>query len=561
VRLLSIELFGEYKGLKDQAFDFSSAGGDVAVLIGVNGSGKSQVMELIAEIFAYLERKQRPDFRVRESLGYDFRVAYQLASTLFQGSRRYVVDSRGGVEVEVYESAQDAALANQPPAPTVWRQVPGAGGLEEVLLPRLVGYASGLSENLQRPFMRNALQFRDVIRVRSRLKEELAQPNVNEDRTIEINRRYLTRHPGIFSPEDDTNGPELFRLREADTVVPRSLFLDYDCAALLISLLGMLPAQDRDEIWREIPFRHPARTVIRFDLRGHATAGDNARDIQRLIELAGPEKLKPISSRTSEGQYEVFQLDYLAADIEIDFTDPQVIARLSDGGRGPSQWFSALYKLQLLGVGSWAGDVKRALRRDSFKGHVKKPLKGKLPLSVQELWMSDGQNRAALDDLSDGEVQLLLTLGAVKLFGDDETLFLYDEPETHLNPSWRTRFHLDFGRANLANGSGQAVVSSHSPFLVSSLPRQAIFHFEKSDGMTTMNTPASETFGASFDVLIKKHFDLKAAISETAIQEIRETLANENMTSPEKVAWLQNSVGESMERSYLINRLGSDNAL
>lgn len=52
MKLLSIELFGQYKGLKDQAFDFSDEG-DVAVLIGPNGSGKSQVMELIAEAFAY----------------------------------------------------------------------------------------------------------------------------------------------------------------------------------------------------------------------------------------------------------------------------------------------------------------------------------------------------------------------------------------------------------------------------------------------------------------------------------------------------------------------------
>ena len=39
MKLLSIELFGQYKGLKDQAFDFSSVRGDVAVLIGANGSG------------------------------------------------------------------------------------------------------------------------------------------------------------------------------------------------------------------------------------------------------------------------------------------------------------------------------------------------------------------------------------------------------------------------------------------------------------------------------------------------------------------------------------------
>lgn len=558
MRLLSIELFGEYKGLKNQVFDFSEAGGDVAVLIGANGSGKSQVMELVAEVFAYLERKQRSDFRVREPLGYEFRVAYVLTSTRFQAKRRYVIDSRGSLNFTVHESAPLADERTSNIHTTAWQEITTSNSLQDVLLPRLVGYASGLSENLQRPFMRNALQFHDVIRVRSKLKEELAQLNVDERRTIEINRRYLARHPGVFSPEGDQESPELFRLREADTAVPRSLFLDYDCAALLIALLGMLPMAVRDSIWDEIPFRHPARAIMRFDIRGHATAGDNARDIQRLIDMAGPERLQPLSTRTTEAQFELFQLDYLAGDIELDFTDPEVIERIGQSGRTPSQWFLALYKLQLLGVGSWPGDVKRSLRKDGFQGHVKKPLKGKLPLSVKELWMSDEHSHAALDDLSDGEIQLLLTLGAVRLFGDDETLFLYDEPETHLNPSWRTRFHLDFERANEANGSAQALLSSHSPFLVSSLPRQAIFHFDKTNRVTSMNTPASETFGASFDVLIKKHFNLRAAISETAIQEIREKLASDDLTREDKLTWLESSVGDSIERSYLINKLRAE---
>jgi predicted ATPase len=558
MKLLSIELFGEYKGLKDQAFDFSSAHGDVAVFIGANGSGKSQVMELIAEVFAYLERKQRSDFRVRDRIGYDFRIAYQLESSRFEGHRRYVIDSRVGTQVEIHVFTPGPAGLNQSSADGAWRVHSTGSSMEELLLPRIVGYASGLSENLQRPFMKNALQFHDVIRTRSRLKEELAQPEVDENRTIAINRKYLRLHPGIFSSERDGDDTGLFRLREADTVVPRSLFLDYDCAALLITLLGILPAEDRNSIWGEIPFRHPARAIIRFDLRGQATAADNARDVQRLIELAGVEKLSPISARTSLEQYESLQLDYLAGEIELDFTDERVTERLRDSPRDPSQWFFALYKLQLLGIAEWAGSVKKSLRRDSFQGHVKKPLKGKLPLSVQELWMSDGGKQVTLDDLSDGEVQLLLTLGAVRLFGDDETLFLYDEPETHLNPSWRTRFHLDFETANRANGCAQAVVSSHSPFLVSSLPHEAIFHFEKVDGKTTMSIPASETFGASFDVLIKKHFNLKATISETAIQEIRGTLASPELTTQQKIAWLEQSVGDSMERSYLIHKLSSE---
>lgn len=555
MKLLSIELFGQYKGLKDQAFDFSTVQGDVAVLIGANGSGKSQVMELIAEAFAFLERRQRQDFRVRAPLGYDFRVTYEMASSRYEGLRRFAVDTRDRLRIAVHQLADQPHDGVTQPAQGTWSEITADGYLEELALPRVIGYASGMSENLQRAFMRNALQYFDVIRVRSNLKKELAQPNVAEQATLTINERFLRRNPGIFAAEGEDPESGLFRLRETDTAIPRNLFLDYDCAALLIALLGMLPHADRDEVWDEIPFRHPARVVLRYDLRGQATASDNARDIKRLIELAGPHRCTPISPRTSEPEYELLELDYLAGDIEIDFADPEVIRRMADNSREPDQWFSALYKLQLLGVDEWSGAVKRALRRDSFQGHVEKPLKGKLPLSVQELWMSDGERTVALDDLSDGEVQLLLTLGAVRLFGDDETLFLYDEPETHLNPSWRTRFHLDFEKANEANGKAQAIISSHSPFLVSSLPREAVFHFKKVDGVTDMTNPPGETFGASFDVLIKKHFNLRATISETAVQEIRERLENPQLTTEQKLEWLEDSVGESMERSYLINKL------
>jgi predicted ATPase len=555
MRLLSIELFGKYKGLRDQTFDFSMAQGDVVVLIGVNGSGKSQVMELIAEAFAYLERQQRKDFRVRTPLGYDFCVTYEMASSRYQGVRRFIVDTRNGLRIAVHAQVDEIQEAAEQPLEITWQQIEGCS-LEELVLPKVIGYASGMSENLQRAFMRNSLQYFDVIRVRANLKKELARPEVDEKTTLAINARYLKLNPGIFAPEGQDPELGLFRLRETDTAIPRNLFLDYDCASLLIAMLGMLAHQDRDAVWHEIPFRHPTRVVLRYDLRGQATASDNARDIKRLIELAGPYRCKPISPKTSESQYELLELDFLAGDIEIDFEDPAVINRMNDNARGPSQWFSALYKLQLLGVEEWSGTVKRVLRRDSFQGHVEKPLKGKLPLSVQELWMSDGQRTVAFDDLSDGEVQLLLTLGAVRLFGDDETLFLLDEPETHLNPSWRTRFHIDFEKANTPNGKAQALISSHSPFLVSSLPKEAVFHFQKNENsVTEMRHPSAETFGASFDVLIKKHFGLRATISETAVQEIRQKLADTTQTTPQKVDWLESSLGESMERSYLINKL------
>ena len=59
MRLLSLRLLGQYKGLKEQYFDFHHVNGSIIALIGLNGSGKSQLLELMAEIFAFLERAQR----------------------------------------------------------------------------------------------------------------------------------------------------------------------------------------------------------------------------------------------------------------------------------------------------------------------------------------------------------------------------------------------------------------------------------------------------------------------------------------------------------------------
>lgn len=45
-----------------------------------------------------------------------------------------------------------------------------------------------------------------------------------------------------------------------------------------------------------------------------------------------------------------------------------------------------------------------------------------------------------LKELSDGEHQLLHSLGLCLLFRDTNSLFLLDEPETHFNPDWRANF-------------------------------------------------------------------------------------------------------------------------
>ncbi|HCR1546044.1 TPA: hypothetical protein ONA86_006417, partial [Pseudomonas aeruginosa] len=176
MKLLHFELIGQYKGLANQRFDFSDAPGKVIALIGLNGSGKSQLMELIAEAFAYLERRKRADFRVRKNLKYQFNLTYEWSDKDREPLKRYTAQLEADQSILVsrstYTPAAGADENNQ------WSPKEDCL-LADLPLPRLIGYASGLNENLQRSFMRNALQYFEVMRTRSRRRIELAQPTID----------------------------------------------------------------------------------------------------------------------------------------------------------------------------------------------------------------------------------------------------------------------------------------------------------------------------------------------------------------------------------------------
>lgn len=552
MRLLHFELIGQYKGLANQRFDFSDAPGRVIALIGLNGSGKSQLMELIAEAFAYLERRKRADFRVRKNLKYQFNLTYEWSGNDREPLKRYTAQLEADQSILVScSTCIPAAVADEN---NQWSPKEDCL-LADLPLPRLIGYASGLNENLQRSFMRNALQYFEVMRTRSRRRIELAQPTIDADHFEQINHKYRKRFPGIFGAPSANDIDDPLRTREADTLLPISLFLDYDCTNLVIAALGLLSNAERDDLWPEIRLRHPRKVVLQYDLRRAPVEQDSIEDLKQLVRAVGEYNIRGLSARTTDEQYDLYELNYLRAEVTIDFMAPNVVGQLRETYLDPVRLFWKLYKLQLLGVGKWSSEICKTLRDDSLNGHVKKPLKGKLPLSVVELELSDGEHSAPIDDLSDGEAQLLHTIGAVRLFGDVESLFIFDEPETHLNPSWRTRYHLGFEQAGRGLVTSQALISSHSPFLISSLHREAVYHFERINGQSIMGSPPSETFGASFEVLIKKFFGLRSAISQTAVDEIRSHLNDVHMDNAHKRKWIEEQLGESMERAYLLKRL------
>lgn len=572
MRLLSLNLQGEYKGLVNQFFDFSRSHGNVLALIGLNGSGKSQLLELIGEIFSFLERSQRSDFVVKKALGFGFEIVYQLDDVASHqaGSPTMVAGSPLAVAGEIVDQKFKVRVGSNSTSPQVYISIDNewiSTPIETLTLPYVIGYSSGLNENLQRSFMKNAVQYFEIMRIRFKRRKELAESR-SESEAAAINRRYLDKFPNIFSSNtgEAMEQDGYLSLREADTLISRAIYLDYDSVPLLLVSMSIFSKEEIEDLYQEVKFKYPEKATFNYDFRSGVVEEDAIRDIKLLIRVAGEDNFNGVGSRATPEQYELYELNFLAGSITLDLTDDNVLSRLRESHyNDPIAIFRRLYKVQQLGVKNWHRSMRLLLQNDSFQETVKKPLKTKLPLCVTKLILSDGHgNTVSFDDLSDGESQLIQILSAVKVFSSQHTLFLLDEPETHLNPSWRTYFHHHLSqaasRADDQSENSQVFVSTHSPFMVSSLRKENVFFFERDgEGFIKMDDIDSQTYGASFEVLTKKYFGLRSLISQTVVDEVKAHLpSDETLESlATSRAWIEENLGESMEKAYLLRKLES----
>lgn len=81
-------------------------------------------------------------------------------------------------------------------------------------------------------------------------------------------------------------------------------------------------------------------------------------------------------------------------------------------------------------------------------------------------------------ELSEGEQQLLTVLGLLRFTAEDESLFLLDEPDTHLNPRWCVDY-LSYLKSFVDQaGEGQSkshiLLTTHNPLAIAELEREQV---------------------------------------------------------------------------------------
>ena len=434
----------QFKNLKNVTIDFDQDHW-VTVVIGWNGTGKSNVLEALAIIFRDLIGKKRTPV-------FAFQLAYRMGAG--ENLRHIHIDADPDREKEPFtiHVATDA-------------EARGAG----TLIPFIEGEAQ-------------------VSALRGKAIKLTAFLNADSDylpryvfsyysgespRMHEVFRPYLENYDSKLRNGVDPGLKRLFYAMPVHSQFVLLAFLIQQSdvvRAFLDDHLGLDPDEGIESVLfvlRQPPWKSKAADG---DPRFWNARGVVRDFLSRLYEIA----LAPveISRRVSTSIWnkETLQFKYLYV------KDIAALRRLV-GNQSPAQFFRDLestYVSELI---------------EEVRIHVR-------------LKKNDGS--VTFRELSEGEQQLLTVLGLLRFTAEDESLFLLDEPDTHLNPRWCVDY-LNYlksfvGQNTEGKDNSHIVLTTHNPLAIAELVKEQVQILYREAGSRTVRAenPAVDPKGMGF---------------------------------------------------------------
>jgi len=114
-------------------------------------------------------------------------------------------------------------------------------------------------------------------------------------------------------------------------------------------------------------------------------------------------------------------------------------------------------------------------------------------------------------ELSEGEQQLITIIGLLIFTSQDNTLFLLDEPDTHLNPNWQRDYLKLFNEFSTLKNN-HIIIATHSPLLVQSANDAGLILLELIEGKPKSDSDSHFIKNWRIDqVLTSEYFGLTSA--------------------------------------------------
>ncbi|MDP4145783.1 MAG: AAA family ATPase [Bacillota bacterium] len=151
---------------------------------------------------------------------------------------------------------------------------------------------------------------------------------------------------------------------------------------------------------------------------------------------------------------------------------------------------------------------------------------------------------------SDGEYQFMQIIIILSIFDGNNNLFLFDEPETHFNPSWKAKFVSVV--KNILDENSQLIFSTHNSEVLTDLYKKDVISIKQGEQRNIQ----LETFGTNPNIISANLFEKKYTISALAKQQIDKYKNKINETEIiEELALLkteiENNLGDSSEKLML----------
>ncbi|MBR8512386.1 restriction system-associated AAA family ATPase [Burkholderia cenocepacia] len=557
--------------LQDEAAS-RDAGFAPFVCAGPNGSGKSNLLEALAAIFFQLEVQ-----RVRRSFLPDalaslndlgspraFELDYLiklppelLPADAKQREARVRVSKAAGVSPQLF-------WANAADFPELSDGLPADGNAGErerdFLLPQYVlGYSSGENEILSLPFFK--LRFVQFDEYWNALAQQQSYPGRPETRLAYLDNGFsqaillcnlLFEDEAALQPFREDVGVNA--LKQFRIVIRRSFTVPDEIAN---SFGEHNPALNIDEL------SGYGRINLMYGLE--ASDATAKSEHSSYVNFGNFDPIVTRLKRCATLSFHDEETDTLILDYWVNEATKQAFRDNFDNS--PLALYHAFQVLLALNLYSVSDTLKADLYRSSshyVSETVPTLASDQRIMRFKHVYFTKQgvQGKMLLKELSDGEHQLLHSLGLCLLFRNTNSLFLLDEPETHFNPEWRANFISRLRQCLPAQGNvGQEMlITTHTPFLISdSRPEKVlVFGKDKANGTVSIRHPDYNTLGASINKITMNTFGKRETIGAHAqkkLHEFRDRFESGSEDALTLIGEVDRELGDSVEKILLIRAL------
>lgn len=403
-----------FKNLKNITIDFDQDHW-ITVVIGWNGTGKSNVLEALAIIFRdMIQGDRRPSFA--------FNLSYRVGSGA--ETARINIDADPDREREaLIIHVEEVAEMQAPP--------------ERDLFPISAESSVNIGKKVSLKSFFESPRFLP--------RYVFAYYSGESDRLFQVFRPYLERFDAQLRLGRD---PGLKRLFYAMPIHSHFVLLAFliqqseDVRRFLSDHLGIDPDQGIESVL--FVLREPPWESLEGDPRFWNAKGVVAGFLDRLYSIA----LAPIEVSR---RVQVSLWNKKALNFKYLFVKDIAALRALVGDQRPAEFFrdmESTYVSQLI------DEVRIRVRLKKNDGTV------------------------TFRELSEGEQQLLTVLGLLRFTAESESLFLLDEPDTHLNPRW-TVDYLNYlrtfaGQTDEDRRNSHILLTTHNPLAIAELVKEQV---------------------------------------------------------------------------------------